>query len=169
MLGGPVVGVPGEPIPWTSSLVWTHVDDTYKHRRRKVIKSSSQRPLLTWRLLDWSLLRWLEFLQSLLKLVFSFSEWIQTFFSASPPCVFAEFDSDGLLDWGTLGNGVSWQRREVCSAPSLWATAWPDAHHTSSKWPQPPQHKQLTAAERPKRNLKPRGAEVLFKSGIKNN
>lgn len=68
-------------------------------------------------------------------------------FPASPPCVFAEIDSDGLLDWGTLGNWVSWQDREVCSRTSLWAMPWPDAHCTSSDWPQPPQHKQFTSVE----------------------
>lgn len=71
-------------------------------------------------------------------------------FPASPPCVFAEIDSDGLWDWGTLGNGVSWRHREVRSRPSLWATGWPDAHSTSSEWPQPPQHKQFTSVEWPK-------------------
>lgn len=53
-------------------------------------------------------------------------------FPASPPCVFAEIDSDGLLDWGTLGNRVSWQDRELCLC-GLRAGQKPTAHPLSDR------------------------------------
>lgn len=78
-------------------------------------------------------------------------------FPASPPCVFAETDSDGLLDWRALGKGVSWQRREVWVF--LWALGWQDAHCTSSEWPQ---HKQSTSVDWPRGTWETREEEHCF-------
>lgn len=71
-------------------------------------------------------------------------------FPASPSCVFVEIDSDGLWDPRTLGNGVSWRHREVCSRPFLWALGWPGARCTSSGVTATPLHKQFTCAGQPR-------------------